>query len=67
MSANRHLPPKFLSLSPLLLVPLELRQVAFGFFGELCLYVMEEVLDPCLMLILGTGGAGASALVACAA
>jgi MFS-type transporter involved in bile tolerance (Atg22 family) len=28
------------------------------------LYVKEEVLDPCLMLILGTGGAGAGAFVA---
>jgi hypothetical protein len=30
----------------------------------MCLYVKEEVLDSCLMLVLGTGGVGAGTLVA---
>jgi hypothetical protein len=30
----------------------------------MCLYNKEDVLYSCLMIILGTGGAGASALVA---
>jgi hypothetical protein len=29
-----------------------------------CLYIKKNVLDPCLMLILGTGDAGAGVLVA---